>query len=101
ARLRLYRAVARWARQGKIDLVEVPDWEGWVAGWPRLPIPVVARLHGSSSYFAAEMQQRTAKLTFAIERASLRRADFWCSTSRYTAERTRRLFALTAGPHAV
>ena len=46
--------VSAWAREGAIDLVEVPDWEGWVAGWPRLPVPVVARLNGSVAYFAAE-----------------------------------------------
>jgi glycogen synthase len=99
-RYKLYRTLATWASQGLIDIVETPDYEGAVGGWPSLPVPVVARLHGSSSYFAVEMGSRPDHLTFFLERASLRRADFICSTSRYTAEKTKDLFKLR-GPEAV
>ena len=71
-----------------MDLVEVPDWEGWAAGWPVLAAPVVARLSGSAAYFAAEMNRRVKRVAYWLERASLRRADFRCSESRYTARRT-------------
>lgn len=101
ARYRLYRTLAGWSRHGEIELVDVPDWEGWAAGWPRLAVPVVARLNGSVSYFAAEMGQSAPRVAFWLERASLRRADSWCSASRYTADKTRQLFALNAGPQAV
>ena len=101
ARYELYREVAAWAKEGSIDLLEVPDWEGWVAGWPKLPVPVIARLHGSSCYFAAELQNPSKRRTFWIERAALRRSDYWCSVSRYTAEKTRELFALENGPGTV
>ncbi|HEU4463877.1 MAG TPA: glycosyltransferase family 4 protein [Gemmatimonadota bacterium] len=94
SRWRLFRAVARWSRDGEIDVVEVPDWEGWAAGWPRLPVPVVARLNGTTRYFAAEMGERAPRLTSALERASLSRADAWCAASRYVAERTGSLFGL-------
>jgi glycosyltransferase involved in cell wall biosynthesis len=99
-RYQLYRSISDWANRGFIDIVETPDYEGAVGGWPALRVPVVARLHGSSSYFAVEMGGRPDKLTFLLERASLRRANFICSTSRYTAERTKRLFQLR-GPDAV
>ncbi len=99
ARYMLYRTVAGWARQGLIDVVEAPDYQGAIAGWPALPIPVIARMHGSSSYFAVEMGKRPGKLTYFLERASLRRANFHCSCSRYTAEQTRNLFSLR-GPDA-
>jgi len=101
ARHQLFRTVAGWSRRGEIDLVEVPDWEGWVAGWPRLPVPVIARLNGSISYFAAELGRPVSHVTFWLERASLRRAEFWCSVSRYTANKTQRLFGLRSGPRAI
>lgn len=101
ARYRLFQAVARWARRGEIDLIEVPDWEGWAAGWPRLPVPVVVRLHGSASYFRAELGRPPHRTLFRLERASLRRADAWCSVSQYTAERTRALFQMKTGPGAI
>jgi glycosyltransferase involved in cell wall biosynthesis len=38
---------------------------------------------------------------FWLEKLSLRRADYWSSVSRYTAEKTRRLFNLRSGPDAI
>ncbi len=101
ARHKLFRTIARWSRRGEIDLVEVPDWEGLAAGWPRLPVPVIARVHGAMSYFASEMGQPVRRAPFWLERASLRRAEFWCSVSRYTAVKTQRLFGLRSGPRAI
>ena len=94
ARRRLLETLADWGRRGAIDVVEVPDYAGVAAGWPRLPVPVVARVHGSVSYFAAELGQRVGRRMFWLERASLRRADAWCAVSRYAASRTARLFGL-------
>jgi glycosyltransferase involved in cell wall biosynthesis len=94
ARWRLLRLIRRWIQRQEIDAVEVPDWQGWAAGWPSLPIPVIARLHGSAVYFAAELGRRAGALTRHLESSSLRRVDFVCSASRYTAERTVELFQL-------
>ena len=66
-----------------------------------LPVPVIARLNGSASYFAAEIGGVVSRRNFWIERASLRRVDFWCSVSRYTGEKTRQLFGLRSGPDAI
>jgi glycosyltransferase involved in cell wall biosynthesis len=90
--------VRDWIRAGKIDLVEAPDWEGAVAGWPRLTVPVITRLNGSVTYFAAEAGERPPRLTSALERASLRRSDAWCAASRYVADRTRSIFRLDLAP---
>ena len=101
SRVRLFRAVAAWVKAGDVDLVELPDWEGWAAGWPRLAAPVVVRLSGSASYFADELGRPLRRMTCWLERASLRRADFVCSESRYLAERTTAVFGLSRGPDAV
>jgi glycosyltransferase involved in cell wall biosynthesis len=94
ARRSLYRIVAGWARNGEIDLVEAPDYQGLAAYWPKLKVPLVARLHGSSTYFGAEMGKSVNAITYRLERSAMRRADFICSTSRYTAERSAQLFGL-------
>lgn len=93
-RWRLYRVVAKWAENVEIDLVEVPDYQGWVAGWPALPLPVVVRYHGSASHNARELNRSLKSLYNWIERTSCRRADFHCFVSKYLAEKTRELFDL-------
>jgi glycosyltransferase involved in cell wall biosynthesis len=100
-RRRLFRMVARWARNGEIDLVEAPDWEGPIAAWPALPVPVVVRANGSMVYFAAELGERPQAVTALLERAAFRRADFWCAVSDYTARRTAELFRPRRGASAV
>jgi len=94
ARYTIFRTVQQWAKSKRIDLVEAPDYEGVVAGWPALPVPVIVRFHGSGSYFAVEMGRRPKRGTLFLEAASLRRANFYCSCSRYTADQTYRLFGL-------
>jgi glycosyltransferase involved in cell wall biosynthesis len=101
ARVHLFRTISAWAKQGAIDLVEVPDWQGWAAGWPRLRVPVVARLNGSASYFAAELGESISRGTFWLERASMLRADHWCSVSQYTADQTRKVFQLQSQADAI
>lgn len=90
----LYRTVASWAQSGAIDLLEVPDYEGFAAAWPALSVPLVTRLHGTASYFASELGRKPRPSSFLLERAALRRSDFLSSCSSYTAERTRELFRL-------
>jgi len=94
SRYQLFQRVKRWAEQGLIDVVELPDYQGLAAGWKALPVPVVARLHGSVSYFANELNHPVDKTTFWLERSSLRRVDFVSSVCRYTAEITEGVFKL-------
>lgn len=101
ARHELYRMVAGWARHGEMDLVEGPDTEGWFAGWPRLPVPVVQRSNGSYSYFAHELGRVIDRTTFRLERWSYRRATAWAAVSQYTASITAKLFDLRASPAAI
>lgn len=101
ARVRCYRRVAQLARRREIDLVEVPDWSGWAAGWPALPVPVIVRLNGSATYFGEEGGVPVRMLTRRLERMSIGRADFVCSSSRYTARRCETIFGLARGVDAV
>ncbi len=101
ARFRLYRMVADWTKQRAVELIEAPDYQGWTAGWRRLLAPVVVRLHGSEAYFAAELGRPVSRVAFRLERAALRRADFWCSVCKYTADKTRKIFHLATHPSAI
>lgn len=91
---RLYRTVKRWANAGEIDLVELPDAQGWAAGWPPLAVPVIARVHGSSTYFGRELGRPLSRGNYWRERLSIRRADAWCSVSHYAGNKTQEIFDL-------
>jgi glycosyltransferase involved in cell wall biosynthesis len=101
ARYQLFRIIAAWIRNEEVDVVEVPDWEGWAAGWRSLSVPVITRLHGTASYFAAEQNKTIPRKLFWLERASLARADYWCGVSKYVAKKTDTLFQLSTDDCAV
>lgn len=91
-RMTIFQQIARWCRRGEVDIVEVPDFEGWSAGWPQLPVPVVMRLHGSATYFLDEMQQPPRPLLQWIEGSAFLHADAHLASSLYVDHRTRQLF---------
>lgn len=97
-RIKLFLLIRKLAVERQIDMVEVPDFEGWCAGWQSLPIPVVVRLHGSATYFADEMRTAIPASLKFHERMAIRRADHVLSVSRYTADRTQELFGLPFSP---
>jgi glycosyltransferase involved in cell wall biosynthesis/GT2 family glycosyltransferase len=93
-RYRLFRLVARWAKTGQLDLIDVPDYQGWAAGWSRLPVPVIARWCGSGSAIRTANDQRVPGSTSFFERASLHRCDYHCAKSAYLARQTQMVFGL-------
>ena len=93
-RYALWRTVSGWTAAGELDVVEVPDYQGWAAGWRPLAIPVVMRLHGSASVLAAELGHQLGAQTKFLERRSLQRADMVVAVSRYTARRTAEVFGV-------
>jgi len=92
--VKLWWKVRELIKYENIELVEVPDFEGPAAFWGPLKIPVIARLHGTLTYFASEMNQNISKLTKFVEGRSLKRADYICSVSKYTADKTKKIFSL-------
>lgn len=101
ARPLLTRRLTGWALTGQVDLIEAPDFEGMLAGLPLLPVPTVARLHGSITFFAAEMGTAPSKATWALERTALNRADFIAAITKYCAGETNRHLHLHRAPDAV
>ncbi len=101
ARYRLYRLVKRWIAAGDVDVVEAPDCYGWFAGWPKLPVPLVARAHGSLTYYAHELGRPVSNVGHRLEAASYRRTDAWVAVSAHAGALTQRLFDLPTGPASV
>lgn len=93
-RYRLYRWVARWAKRDEIDLVDVPDYQGWAAAWPRLSVPVISRWCGSASCISTATGRPIDRRTLRLERASLRRSDFQCAKSLHLVRQTQEVFGL-------
>jgi glycosyltransferase involved in cell wall biosynthesis len=100
-RYRLYQTIARWIREEKVDLIDVPDYQGMSACWPRFSVPVISRIQGSQTYFADEMGTSVKKTAWLLEKSALQRSEFWCAVSNHAADRTRQLFRLSSGPHAI
>ena len=91
-RFQVYLLIRKLAAHKQIDVVEIPDFEGWCAGWGELTVPVIVRLHGSASYFGAEMNNPAPPPVRFLERLAVRRADHVVSVSRYTMDRSEEVF---------
>ena len=94
ARVRLYKFVTNLVRNGAVDLVEVNDGMGWMAGWPSLPVPKIVRLHASFTYYSKELQRPVRRITTILEKDSLKRADCLSAVSEYVANKTREYLSL-------
>ena len=101
ARIQLYRMIRSWMRAGQCDLVECPDCFGWIAGWPRLPVPLVLRAHGSLTFYAHELGKPVNPMGHRLEKWSYRRADAWSAVSNHAGYLTARVFELDSGPDAI
>lgn len=101
ARFQLFRTLSRWSKQGEIELVEVPDYQGWAAGWPRLPVPVVVRLSGAHTFVSSEQGLPVSSTVRWVEKATLLRADSFSSVSRYVGEGIKAVFSLPTGPDTI
>lgn len=98
SRIKLFTFIRTLARDYAIDILEVPDWEGWAAFWPELPIPVVARLHGSGTHILSEQNLPVPHLRKILERKSLQRANAFAAVSEYIAVKTADLFNIKLYP---
>lgn len=79
--------------EGKLEIVEAPDWTGITANI-KPNCPLVIRLNGSDTYFC-HLDRRPVKFVNRIqEQKALQKADALLSVSHYTAQVTQELFHL-------
>lgn len=80
-RMALARKLSAVAEDEQWQVLEVPDWKGEAAFLARIPIPVVCRLHGSTTALAIMQGRRASTLTTWFERRTLSRSDQWIAIS--------------------
>ena len=91
SRLRLWRFLSSAAKAGKIDVIEVPDFEGL------LPLRVrgcctVVRLHVSMTAICLEAGLKIPKGISFYERRTLRANPTWIGVSQYILDSTQEIF---------
>ena len=94
----LFNFIKNIIEEYTIDIVEMPDWNTMLHNSltpltvPAFKIPLVVKLHGSSSYFSTETGIPLNEKIFKAEKKLLQRADAVSSVSRYTADQTKKIF---------
>lgn len=84
-RVRLARLLKKEARRQPFDLLECPDFGGWLPHGAPIPVPLVVRLHGSNLFFDRELKRPGNEFEHRLERRTLARADYWIAVSQYVA----------------
>ncbi|SKB59991.1 Glycosyltransferase involved in cell wall bisynthesis [Salegentibacter holothuriorum] len=80
-------------QEEQIDILEAPDWTG-ITAFMKLKCPLVIKMHGSDSYFCRLEGRPQKKKNFWFEKLALKKADHLLSVSRFTANKTRKIFKL-------
>lgn len=90
---KIQKLINKLVKESKIDILEAPDWTG-ITSNIRPNCPVVIRLNGSDTYFCHLDNRPVKALSKLREKRALQNADGLLSVSQYTADLTKKLFAL-------
>jgi glycosyltransferase involved in cell wall biosynthesis len=105
ARKKLYQTVLKWASNKEIEVVEASFAHGWIAGFGPLPVPVVARVHGSTVIKKRKTKKPVPKDDERLEQQALQRADVVSAVSETIKKDLRKCFSydqpVTVIPNAV
>lgn len=78
----------------KIDIIEMPDYNDYMRfcnsyiSFPKLSVPVVVKMHGSTTYFTKVAGRQVPEYVFRMEQTILNQAAAVSSASRYTADKS-------------
>jgi glycosyltransferase involved in cell wall biosynthesis len=87
------RLINKLVYEGKIDIIEAPDWTGFTSlVFPKCPL--VIRLNGSDTYFCHLEERQVKYRNRWLEKTALLRADGIISVSEFTGKLTQKLFQL-------
>jgi len=93
-RLKLRNWLSCEARAGRVDVVEVPEYEGWLP-FKLDGCPVVVRLHMSATMTAHEAGKRPQLRIRWYERQTLHSHRNWIGASKYILSVTQESFGIT------
>ncbi|WCG90523.1 glycosyltransferase family 4 protein [Proteus terrae] len=97
-RINIYKKIKYIINNSHIDILEVQDFNGPLAFYPKLPVTTISRLHGTVSYFnkLSDSLSITNSLKNIIwkfiEKSSLKKSDKIISVSHFTAIETKKIF---------
>lgn len=92
---RLRQVLRRLHRAKPFDLVEVPDYQGWLAGGSAPRTPLLVRINGANFFFDTELKRPGNLFEHRNEFACLRRATHLAASSHYAARRHLELAGMT------
>ena len=98
-RVRLWRWLRAEALAGRVEVFEIPEYQGCMP-FPLRACTVVVRLHHAESHIRSIMGGVRGK-TYWLEKATLLWHRHWIGVSRYLLDETRRFFALEPRRSAV
>ncbi len=88
------RQLEKIISEHKIELIEMPDYNDYVRfcktyiPFPQLSVPVVIKMNGSITYFAAEANKPVPSHIVKMEQTILNQAAAVASASKYTADKS-------------
>lgn len=92
-RKKIQRVINRLHAEGKLEVVEAPDWTG-ITSFISAQCKITIRLNGSDTYFC-HLDRRPVKWANRFhEKRALQKADALLSVSRFTADLTNEIFGL-------
>ena len=86
-RWRLRRELRRLHSVGAFQLIESPDYQGWLRGGDLKGVPVLTRIHGANFFFDTELERVPNLREHAFEYAAVRNAHALAAPSRFAARR--------------
>ena len=100
-RRKLRRVLARLHAESPMDLIECPDYAGWLPDGGVPGVPTVVRIHGSNLFYDHELDRPPSLREHVLERRSLAHADFFAAVSHYAGRRTLELAGIENRRYAV
>jgi glycosyltransferase involved in cell wall biosynthesis len=86
-RWKLRQTLRRLHRERPFELIEAPDYQGWMSGGPPSGVPLLTRIHGANFFFDTELERAPNRWEHAHEYAAVRRASALAAPSQYAARR--------------
>jgi len=94
SRIKIYNFIKKLHKEKPFDVIETPEGSGWFPFGLPFKIPMITRLHGGTTYFAAELNRKSSRLETIMEKAQLKICNNIVSVSDYTAKKTFEIFGI-------
>lgn len=99
-RIRLYYWLRSKANAGEIEIIETPDYQGWMP-FRFSYCPVVARLQSSETVIALHTARNVSGVIRWCEARTLKVNKFWVGVSNYVYTETKKVFGVKPDEHKI